>query len=199
MGLKTICPHKNLSKANKNAKKLPYLLKDMRDENRIWLPNLVWAIDITYIKMGMSHMYLTAIIDWFSRFIVGWRLSELLDTAPVIYALKSAFSQYGYPAIINSDQGSQFTSDDYMNLLKIQKIRQSMDGKARWIDNVIIERWFRSLKVENIFIYDYSNPRELRLGIFDYIDKYNSIRPHQSLAFKTPFDLYHSANFCTNC
>ena len=109
MGLKTIYPRKNLSKATANAQKMPYLLKDMRDENRIWLPNLVWAIDITYIKMGMSHMYLTAIIDWFSRFIVGWRLSELLDSAPVIYALQSAFSRYGYPAIINSDQGSQFT------------------------------------------------------------------------------------------
>jgi putative transposase len=199
MGLKTIYPHKNLSKANQNARKMPYLLKNMRANNMIWLPNLVWAIDITYIKMGMSHMFLTAVIDWFSRFIVGWHLSELLDTDPVICALKSAFSNYGYPAIINSDQGTQFTSDDYIKFLADWGIRQSMDGKARWADNVVIERFFRSLKVENIYIYDYCSPRELRIGISSYIDRYNSIRPHQSLDYKTPFDVYHSVNFCTNC
>ena len=199
MGLKTIYPHKNLSKANQNAKKMPYLLKKMRTDNMIWLPNLVWAIDITYIKMGMSHMYLTAIIDWFSRLIMGWRLSELFDTAPVIEAVRAAIGKYGTPAIINSDQGSQFTSDDYIGLLADFRIRQSMDGKGRWADNVVIERFFRSLKVENIYIYDYCNPRELRLGISGYIDKYNSLRPHQSLGYKTPYEIYHSVKFCTNC
>ena len=199
MGLKTIYPHKNLSKANQNARKMPYLLKNMRKNNLIWLPNLVWAIDITYIKMDMSHMYLTAIIDWFSRFIVGWYLSDILDTYPVIYALNSAFDEYGYPSIINSDQGTQFTSDEYIKLLADLSIRQSMDSKDRWADNIVIERFFRSLKVENIYIHDYSCPRELRLGVSDYINKYNSVRPHQSLGYKTPFDIYHSAKFCTNC
>ena len=148
--------------------------------------------------MGMSHMYLTAIIDWFSRLIVGWRLSELLDTAPVIEAVRAAIGKYGTPAIINSDRGNDgtsfrmFTSDDYIGLLADFRIRQSMDGKGRWADNVVIERFFRSLKVENIYIFDYCNPRELRLGISGYIDKYNSLRPHQSLGYKTPYEFYHS-------
>jgi len=140
-------------------------------------------------------MYLTALIDWFSRFIVGWQLSDTLEASPIISAIERAVKNHGIPAIINSDQGTQFTSDDYMNLLKSQKIRQSMDGKTRCVDNVIIERWFRSLKVENIYIYDYSTPRELRNGISDYIYKYNSLRPHQSLGYKTPIEVYHSVNF----
>ncbi len=100
--------------------------------------NQVWAIDITYIKMGRGHMYLTPIIDWYSRYIIGWELSDTLDTAPVLAAVKDAIRQYGNPEIINSDQGSQFSSDDYTSYLKAEGIRQSMDGKARWVDNVVI-------------------------------------------------------------
>lgn len=110
-------------------------------------------------------MYLTAIIDWYSRFIVGWALSYTLETVPVLAALKAAVERFGIPAIINSDQGSQFTSVEYMEYLKFMGIRQSMDGKAQWVDNVIIERWFRSLKTEEIYISCYQSPRELRNGI----------------------------------
>ena len=192
MGIETIYPKENTSKSSKNARKLPYLLSSMRANDMIWLPNLVWAIDITYIKMGHSHMYLIAIIDWHSRFIVGWELSDTLETAPVLNCVKQATAKHGIPAILNSDQGSQFTSDEYMSYLSDQKIRQSMDGKGRWADNVIIERWFRTLKIENIYINEYIFPRELRIGINDYIDRYNYVRPHQSLDNKTPAAVYEN-------
>jgi putative transposase len=192
MGLETIYPHKNTSKSSKNTRKLPYLLSWMVKNEMIWLPNLVWAIDITYIKMGKSHMYLVAIIDWYSRFIVGYELSDTLETAPVLELVKRSIAKYGIPAILNSDQGSQFTSLEYMAYLKNAKIRQSMDGKGRWIDNVIIERWFRTLKIERIYIYDYQTPRELRNGLDEFILRYNNIRPHQHLDDKTPFSVYTS-------
>jgi len=188
MGIYAIYPKPNLSKPGKEHKKAPYLLKN----KAILFPNQVWAIDITYIKMGKSHMYLTAIIDWYSRFIVGWALSDTLEAAPVLEAVKSAIETFGIPSIINSDQGSQFTSDEYIRLLEAHSIRQSMDGKARWIDNVIIERWFRSLKCENIYINEYSTPRELRNGINIYIDEYNSERPHQSLNNQYPVEVFNS-------
>ena len=186
MGIYAVYPKPNLSKRNHKHKIFPYLLRNIS----IIKPNQVWAIDITYIKMGKSHMYLTAIIDWYSRFIVGWELSDSLDTAPVLVAVKRAIAMYGKPEIINSDQGSQFTSDDYVAYLQSEKIRQSMDGKARWVDNVIIERWFRSLKCDNIYINEYSSPRELRQGITNYICEYNTERPHQSLGYKYPVQVY---------
>jgi len=140
--------------------------------------------------MKHGHMYLTAIIDWYSRFIVGWALSDTLDTAPVLQAVESAIEKYGVPGIINSDQGSQFTSDDYTSYLKKHDIRQSMDGKARWVDNVVIERWFRSLKHENIYINEYTNPKELRRGIAGYINDYNFSRPHESFDYSVPAMVY---------
>ena len=138
-------------------------------------------------------MYLTAIIDWYSRFIVGCALSDTLDTAPVIEALTQTMKLHGIPCIINTDQGSRFISDAYISLLKANGINQSMDGKARWVDNVIIERWFRSLKAEYIYINDYTSPRELRDGIKTYIRDYNTIRPHQSLDYATPNEVYFSS------
>ena len=189
MGLHVIYPKPNLSLPSKEHKRFPYLLKNMA----ISFPNQVWAVDITYIPMGRGHMYMTAIIDWYSRFIVGWALSDTLDTAPIIEALTQAFERHGVPAIINSDQGSNFTSAAYINLLKDRGIRQSMDGKARWVDNVIIERWFRSLKTEYVYINDYASPRELRVGIQQYIQDYNSIRPHQSLGYAPPAAIYNSS------
>lgn len=186
MGIYAVYPKPNLSKPDKQHKKYPYLLRNLC----INQPNQVWAIDITYIKMGQSHMYLTSIIDWYSRFIVGWELSDTLDTAPVLTAVQKAILRYGKPEIINSDQGSQFTSDDYTNYLKTINIRQSMDGKARWVDNVIIERWFRSLKTERIYINEYLTPRALRNGIREYIWEYNTTRPHEMLNYKTPQDIY---------
>jgi len=189
MGIFAVHPKPNLSKPGKKHNKFPYLLRKMN----IWLPNQVWAIDITYIPMKHGHMYLTAIIDWHSRFIMGWALSDTLETAPVLEAVTKAIETYGTPAIINSDQGSQFTSDEYIALLREHKIRQSMDGKARWVDNVIIERWFRSLKTEHIHIVEYTSPRELRSGIKEYIREYNYDRPHQSLNYKRPCQVYAEA------
>jgi putative transposase len=186
MGIICKAPKPNTSIPNKEHKKFPYMLRN----KHIWLPNQVWAIDITYVKMGKSHMYLTAIIDWYSRYIVGWTLSFTLDTAPVLEVVESAIMKYGVPAILNSDQGSQFTSCDYVKLLAKYGIRQSMDGKARWVDNVIIERWFRSLKCEEIYINEYSSPKCLKKGIEGYISLYNNIRPHDSLQKKTPHHVY---------
>jgi putative transposase len=187
MGIYAVYPKPNLSRRNKQHKIFPYLLRNIS----IIKPNQVWAIDITYIKMGKSHMYLTAIIDWHSRFIVGWELSDSLDTSPVLDAVKRAISTYGKPEIINSDQGSQFTSDDYVNHLQGEGIRQSMDGKARWVDNVIIERWFRSLKCDNIYINEYVIPKSLRQGIKDYVVEYNTERPHQSLEYMYPIQVFN--------
>lgn len=188
MGIYAIYPKPRLSSPDKSHK-LPYLLKNMS----IYLPNQVWAIDITYIPMAQGHMYLTAIIDWHSRFIVGWELSDTLDTVPVLDAVKKAIEEYGAPGIINSDQGSQFTSDAYKKLLKNNNIRQSMDGKARWVDNVIIERWFRSLKTEYVYINEYASPRALRAGIREYIEDYNELRPHQSHDYNTPAAVFHGS------
>ena len=188
MGIYCVFPKPNLSKNSIAHKKFPYLLRSIS----ITAPNQVWAIDITYIKMGKSHMYLTAVIDWYSRFIVGWELSDTLDTAPVLKAVKHAIDVHGKPEIINSDQGSQFTSDDYIGFLKEKDIRQSMDGKARWVDNVIIERWFRSLKCDNIYINEFNTPKELRHGIKSYIEEYNTERPHQSLNYRYPVQVYKS-------
>jgi putative transposase len=186
IGIYAIYPKPNLSKCKFGHIILPYLLRN----KLIFMPNQVWAIDITYIKLSRGHMYLTAIIDWYSRMILGWELSDTLETAPVLAAVCRAIESYGIPCIINSDQGSQFTSDDYKDFLKEHGIRQSMDGKARWVDNVIIERWFRSLKTENIYINEYISPKALSAGIREYIDDYNKVRPHQSLDYATPQQVY---------
>lgn len=158
MGIQAIYPKANLSKRNFRETIVPYLLRN----KAVSLPNQVWSIDITYIKMQHSHMYLTAIIDWYSRMIVGWNLSDTLDNGYVIQAVKDAVAAHGTPAILNSDQGCQFTSNAYKTLLKGLHIRQSMDGKSRWADNVMIERWFRSLKTEEIYLNEYPTPRALR-------------------------------------
>ena len=186
IGVKCVYPKPNLSKRGRESKVFPYLLRN----KAIFMSNQVWAVDITYIPMGRTHMYLTAVIDWHSRFIVGWELSDTLEAAPVAAAIEKALEKHGIPAIINSDQGSQFSSDEYISLLKTHKIRQSMDGKGRWVDNVIIERWFRSLKCEYIYINDYCTPKDLRQGIRDYINDYNFHRPHQNLANFYPADIF---------
>jgi len=188
MGICAVYPHQNTSKSDKKAVKLPYLLRNME----IWLPNMVWSVDITYIKLNRSHMYLTAIIDWFSRLLLNWELSDTLETAPVLRCVEGAFLKYGVPIIANSDQGSQFTSRDYMELLKDYHVKQSMDGKARWVDNRRIERWFRSFKVEDIYINEYRTPRGLRNGVCNYVELYNTQRPHQSLGYRRPAEFHNS-------
>ena len=186
MAIYPIYPGPNLSKRNYKEGILPYLLRGYVAQ----FPNQVWSIDITYIRMKRHHMYLTAIIDWYSRKIVGWRLSDTLETAPVLKTVREAVERNGVPAIINSDQGSQFTSDDYKSLLKSLHIRQSMDGKSRWADNIMSERWFRSLKTEKIYIEEYATERELRACIDGFIDQYNNVRPHESLDNATPASVF---------
>lgn len=193
MGIHTIYPKPNLSKRNFRESVVPYLLRN----KVVSFPNQVWSIDITYIKMYHGHMYLTAIIDWFSRKVVGWTLSDTLDTRPVLEAVQNAVENCGIPAILNSDQGSQFTSEEYKKLLGELHIQQSMDGKSRWADNIMIERWFRSLKTELIYINEYRNPKELRAAIRDYINDYNALRPHEALNYATPDEVYTACFLAT--
>ena len=188
MGLYTVYPKENLSKRNFKEATVPYLLRN----RQIQFSNEVWSVDITYVKLQKRHMYLTAIIDWHSRKIMGWELSDTLSTAPVLTAIRRAVKKYGTPAIINSDQGSQFTSNEYKGLLKELQIRQSMDGKSRWADNIMIERWFRSLKTEEIYLNEYHSPRELRQALERYVTDYNSVRPHEAIGYKTPDEVFAS-------
>lgn len=189
MAIYPIYPKPNLSKRNFKEAIVPYLLRGFEAQ----FPNQVWSIDITYIKLKRRHMYLTAIIDWYSRKIVGWRLSDTLSTQPVLEAVQLAAEQYGTPGIINSDQGCQFTSDEYKALLHRMHIRQSMDGKSRWADNIMIERWFRSLKTEKLYIEEFATERELRDFIDGYIRQYNTVRPHEALDYQTPDKVFASS------
>lgn len=193
MAIYAIYPKPNLSKNDCKEGVLPYLLR----YKTALFPNQYWSIDITYIKMYRHHMYLTAIIDWYSRKIVGWELADTLETCHVLKAVRNAVELHGIPSIINSDQGSQFTCTEYRNLLKEYHITQSMDGRKRWADNIMVERWFRSLKQEEIYINEYRSPRELRRAIGEYIRKYNTLRPHQALDNKTPDAVYYASFNCS--
>ena len=189
MSIHALYPKKNLSKRNFKESIVPYLLRN----KLVFLPNQVWSIDITYIKMRHGHLYLTAIIDWYSRMVVGWNLSDTLDTACVLQTVTDAVAAHGCPAILNSDQGCQFTSTEYKALLKRLHITQSMDGKSRWADNIMIERWFRSLKTEEIYLNEYETPRALRQAVCAYVQQYNALRPHQALENRTPEAMYYAS------
>ena len=180
MSITAIYPKENLSKRNFKEAIVPYLLRNYK----VTAANHVWSIDITYIKMHHGHMYLTAIIDWYRRKIVGWNLSDTLGTAYVLEAVKDAVATYGTSEILNSDQGCQFTSKEYKEMIRNYGIKQSMDGRSRWADNIIIERWFRSLKTEKIYPNEFASPRELRKGLIDYINEYNKVRPHEALSYR---------------
>ena len=187
LGLKAIYPEPKLSAADKSHKKYPYLLKGLEVKHI----NQVWASDITYIKHRGSFMYLSAIIDLFSRKILSWKLSNTMDVSICTDVLNEAICNFGRPEIFNTDQGSQYTSDVFTDILKGHDIRISMDSKGRALDNVYIERFWRSLKYENIFINDYATVVELKQGIIKYIQFYNSERFHQSLEYKTPDEVYY--------
>ena len=187
MGICAIYPKPNLSKRNFKEAIVPYLLRNMN----IFMPNQVWAIDITYIKMNHSHMYLTVVIDWYSRKVVGWNLSDSLETSESIAALENAIEKHGVPGIVNSDQGSTFTSREFKEVLKKHGIRQSMDGKSRWADNIMIERWFRSFKYEEAYLTQYNNIREARKAIGKYVHTYNFERCHSALNNQTPASCYY--------
>ena len=186
MDITPIYPKMNLSKRMKQAKVCPYLLRNAVIDRS----NQAWSIDITYIPMKHGFLYLTAIIDWYSRCIVGWDVDDTLDTTMVINACKKAF-KVAKPLIINSDQGSQFTSDKYIDFIRNSGIRQSMDGKSRWADNIMIERWFRSFKYEEAYLTEYANLKEAREAIGRYIYTYNFERCHQSIGNKQPAEVYY--------
>ena len=186
MGIDPIYPKMNLSKRMQQAKVCPYLLRNAVIDR----PNQAWSIDITYIPVKRGFLYLTAVIDWYSRCIVGWEVDDTLDTRMVITALKKAFI-VAKPVILNSDQGCQFTSNEYMNFLKENQIRQSMDGKSRWADNIMIERWFRSFKYEEAYLTQYNNIREARKAIGKYVHTYNFERCHSALNNQTPASCYY--------
>lgn len=185
MGIEGIYPHKNTSKPNKEHAVYPYLLRDVK----ITHPNQVWCADITYIRLRHGFMYLTAIMDWYSRYVLSWRLSNTLDAGFCIDVLKDAFKT-GIAETFNSDQGAQFTSISFTDVLKANKILISMDGKGRAMDNIFIERLWRTLKYEDIYINNYETVRELEAGLIRYFKLYNNERLHQALGYKTPWEVY---------
>lgn len=186
MGIQAIFPRPNTSKRHQEHKIWPYLLR----HRSIRQPNEVWCIDITYIPMPSGFMFLVAVMDWFSRFVLSWQLSNSMETAFCLDALEQAFA-FGQPLIFNSDQGSQFTSLAFTGQLLNRQIHISMDGRGRCFDNILIERLWRSVKYEEIYIYKHETVRELERGLDRYFRFYNYERPHQSLAGCTPADIYH--------
>ena len=191
IGIQALFPKPNLSTPNKDHQIYPYLLKGIP----ITHPNHVWSVDITYIKLRGEFMYLFAVIDWYSRFILAWELSDTMTVDFCISALEKALTTYGVPDIHNSDQGSQMTAKEYLGILQQHEtIRISMDHKGRCFDNIFIERFWRSLKYEEVYLKDYASPREARLSIGEYMKFYNDKRFHQSLNYETPSNIYFGKN-----
>jgi putative transposase len=186
LGIQAIVPGPHTSKPHPEHKIYPYLLKNLVVNRN----NLVWSTDITYVRTERGLCYLVAIVDWYSRKVLSWRLCNTMDTTFCIEALQEALEKYGIPEYFNSDQGSQFTSDSFTAILKTYEIKISMDGKGRAIDNVFVERFWRSLKYENIFIKGYVNMSEAYYGINEYIEWFNSKRIHASLDYETPDSVY---------
>ena len=186
MGIAALGPKPRTTKPQHGHKIFPYLLRDLVIDR----PNQVWAADITYIPIGRGFLYLMAIIDWASRAVLSWRLSNTMDVAFCVDALDEALARFGKPEIFNTDQGSQFTSAAFTGRLVSAGIRISMDGRGRWIDNVFIERLWRSLKYEDVYLKGYADGREARAGIAGWIGFYNGRRPHQALAGRTPMAVW---------
>lgn len=187
-GLRAIYPGLPLSKPSKGSKKYPYLLKGIN----IWLPNQVWASDITYIQLSGCYVYLVTIIDLYSRKILSWQVSHTMDAQFCVSALEEAIGRYGTPGIFNTDQGSQCTSDAFVSVLEAHGIRISMDGVHRALDNIFVERFWRSLKYEDIYLKDYRTMPELKAGLARYLQFYNTERFHQSLEYETTDTIYES-------
>lgn len=187
MGLETIYPKPRLSQPGEQSVRYPYLLRGVSID-RI---DQVWSSDITYIRLARGFVYLVAIIDWFSRYVLAWELSNTLDTGFCLEALDRAL-QAGHPEIFNTDQGVQFTSQDFTERLRAAEIRISWDGRGRALDNVFVERLWRSVKYEEVYLKDYQTVLEARDGLKQYFRFYNYERYHQSLDYKTPFAVYRS-------
>ena len=187
MGIRALHPGAKTTRPNPKHKVYPYLLRELKI-NRV---NQVWCTDLTYIPMRKGFLYLVAIMDWHSRKVLSWRLSNSLDAAPCVEALEEALANYGTPEIFNSDQGCQFTSEDFTDVLKDNGIKISMDGKGRWMDNVFIERLWRSLKYEEVYLKAYDSVAQARQGIDDWLMFYNEERRHASLSRMTPDQVYY--------
>lgn len=186
MGIEAIYPKPNLSQNHQSHPAYPYLLKDTVIDK----PNQAWGVDITYIRLNKVWLYLVAILDWFSRSVLSWELSDSLEVGFCLEVLKRAL-KIALPDIHNSDQGIQFTSEAYLSILKSHpSIRISMDGRGRAFDNIFIERLWRTIKYEEVYLKDYQTPREARQSLTDYFTFYNQKRPHQALGYQTPNEVY---------
>ena len=187
MGLAGICPGPNLSKRNAEHKIYPYLLRHITAA----YPNHVWGIDITYIRLHGGWLYLVAVLDWYSRYVISWELDQTLEIAFVLAAVQRALAQ-AQPVIWNSDQGSHFTSPQYTQLLLAAGVQISMDGRGRATDNIFTERLWRTIKYEEVYLQDYASPRHARRSLAEYLDFYNYRRLHQALDYQTPAALYYA-------
>lgn len=186
MGIAAVFPRKNLSIPDKNHVIYPYLLTDLKIERS----NQVWGVDITYVKLKNEFLYLVAIIDWFSRYIMSWELSDTMSVGFCSEALQKALT-IAIPEIHNSDQGSQFTSEEYVGILKqYEQMRISMDHRGRCFDNIFTERLWRTIKYEEVYLKEYESPRHAKQSLSQYISFYNEERLHSSLNYKTPFEVY---------
>jgi putative transposase len=193
MGIEAIYRKKRTSRPAPGHRIYPYLLRDVVIER----PNQVWATDVTYLPMAQGFAYLVAILDLYSRKVLAFRVSNTLATDFCIEALGEALRRYGTPEIVNTDQGSQFTDETFTAVLTAKEVRISMDGKGRWIDNVFVERLWRSVKYESIYLHAYETPREVRVALARYFEFYNGRRPHQSLGYRTPDEIYFGTHELT--
>ncbi len=186
MGIESVAPKPNTSRPRREDKVYPYLLKKLS----ITEPDQVWCSDITYIRLGHGFVYLTAVMDWSSRYVLSWEVSVTMDDDFCVNALKSALRKHNRPEIFNTDQGSQYTGNAFTGVLKERGIKISMDGKGRCMDNIFIERLWRSVKYEKIFLEEFETVTELIAGLKEYFEFYNFERPHQSFSGRTPAEVY---------
>ena len=186
MGLAAIHPGPNLSNRAQRAAIYPYLLRHVTAAH----PNHVWGIDITYIRLDAGWMYLVAVLDWYSRYVVSWELDQTLQQPFVLLAVQNALAQ-ATPTIWNSDQGSHFTSSQYLDCLRAAGVQISMDSRGRALDNVFTERLWRTIKYEEVYLHSYASPREARVGLTHYLEFYNHERVHQALDYQTPAEVYY--------
>jgi putative transposase len=193
MGIEAIYPKRNLSRSNSEHKKYPYLLRDVEAA----FPNHVWSTDITYIRLLGGFAYCTAVIDWYSRYVIAWKVSNTIDTNFCLEVLEESL-EIGKPEIFNTDQGVQYTSVVFTGMLEKAGIKISMDGRGRALDNIFIERLWRSLKYEDIYIKGYGSMKEVRDGLKGYFQFYNDERPHQSLNYHYPKDIYFNKEGCAH-
>ena len=188
MGIEAVYPKPNLSAPTLENRVYPYLLRGVKAS----FPNHIWGIDITYIRLAQGWMYLVAILDWYSRYIVSWELDQTLEMPCVLSCVDTALAGTA-PAIFNSDQGSHFTSPQYTERLRVKDVAISMDGRGRALDNIFTERLWRTVKYEEVYLHEYQTPKEARRELTRYLSFYNEERPHQSLAYRTPAAVYFGA------